>query len=239
MNDLQLTLDKKTLSFKEVDLKFGETNLKDVFALKNNKTLSETIEHEKYAKFKKFIIDNYPSFLDFRLGDFLLILKKKKDDNYKLFLNIYGDLEYSFFYIADKEVLNKKGLYAYTVENEIKYIGRCLDSFKKRINQGYGKIYPKNCYRDGQATNCHLNSLITKNSSSVSLWIYPVRNDEEIMRLEIALIGKYDPEWNIAVPYNIASRVKKIFGDVKMYGEINLNAEEFILGLDKQPKTNE
>jgi hypothetical protein len=95
-------------------------------------------------------------------------------------------------------VLNQKGLYAYTVENELVYIGRCLDTFKKRINYGYGKIAPKNCYRDGQSTNCHLNSLITieKQTKSVCLYILNMNDIDEIKNTEVDLIQKYNPRWN-------------------------------------------
>src|SRR5690606_1500743 len=89
-------------------------------------------------------------FLDTPLGEALLVNKQNKKETYKRFLNPYGDLSYSQFSIQDSNVLNLKGLYAYVVNQELVYIGRCLDTFKKRINYGYGKIAPKNCYRDGQ-----------------------------------------------------------------------------------------
>ncbi|MFK4618979.1 hypothetical protein ABIF50_002256 [Bradyrhizobium diazoefficiens] len=63
------------------------------------------------------------------------------------------------------------GVYAYFVGDDLKYIGRCKDSMKKRINHGYGKVHPKNCYLDGQSTNCHLNALIAPLRESVSLWL--------------------------------------------------------------------
>ena len=68
---------------------------------------------------------------------------------------------------------------------------------KKRINQGYGKIHPKNCFRDGQATNCHLNALITAATAAVTLWLYRMDNGDEIEALEADLISRYAPPWNI------------------------------------------
>lgn len=86
----------------------------------------------------------------------------------------------------------------YHVDNKIKYVGRCTDNFKKRINQGYGKIHAKNCFIDGQATNCRVNSLLNS-SDNVQLEVYVMtdKTTEEIKKLE-KLILKFDTyEWNI------------------------------------------
>jgi hypothetical protein len=60
---------------------------------------------------------------------------------------------------------------AVLVGDELKYIGRGKDSMKKRVNCGHGKIHPKNCYLDGQSTNCDLNALIAPVREDVSLWL--------------------------------------------------------------------
>ena len=87
----------------------------------------------------------------------------------------------------------------YTVDYKLKYVGRCLDNFNQRINHGYGKIYPKNCFIDGRATNCRLNALITRNKNSILLWVCIMERDEEIKKIEKELIRKYyhELEWNI------------------------------------------
>jgi len=79
----------------------------------------------------------------------------------------------------------------------VKYIGRCKDSMKKRINQGYGKIHPKNCYLDGQATNSHLNARITAEKKKITLWLHEMDSETEIELLERELIRAYNPPWNI------------------------------------------
>jgi hypothetical protein len=101
------------------------------------------------------------------------------------------------FFITDQTVLQSKGVYAYLLGDELKYIGRCKDSMKKRIDQGYGKIHPKNCYLDGQATNCHLNSRITEVKDNVTLWLYQMESPSEIESMERALIRSCHPPWNI------------------------------------------
>jgi hypothetical protein len=141
----------------------------------------------------------YSSFLNWPLGEFLLSLKNDGDSYYRRFLNKYGDSTFCRFAIDAEHCLQGKGLYAYTVDHRLRYIGRCKDSFKRRINYGYGQIHPKNCYLDGQATNCHLNMLIAECIDTISFWIYPMSNNDEIERTEIKLITKYNPCWNIAL----------------------------------------
>lgn len=189
-------------NFVPVPLLFEASTYSDVFQKKNNKTVVETLEHHKYKKLKDDTISNYSKFLEWPLGECLIYLKHNGDAYYKRFLNKYGDAIYSKFLITDERYFTKKGIYIYTVSEQIKYIGRSTDSMKKRINQGHGKIHPKNCYLDGQATNCHLNGLITECKNEVSLWLYIMDDDEEIERVEAQLIWSCNPPWNIALKRN-------------------------------------
>ena len=67
---------------------------------------------------------------------------------------------------------------------------------KKRVNNGYGKIHPKNCYLDGQSTNCHLNALIASSRDRVSLWFCPL-DLNKIDFTELQLIRAHQPIWNV------------------------------------------
>ena len=192
-----LQLHDKTYQFVHVSLEFVDDRRQDVFRDKNNKTLRETLTHRRYQNLTSDCLTKYPGYLDFPLGKVLLQLKVSGDPFYRRFLNRYGDLAYSTFYISDPQMLRIRGVYAYCSDGEVMYIGRCKDSMRKRVNQGYGRIHPKNCYRDGQATNCHLNALITDATNDVSLWLYQMDNDREIDALEDSLIQQYTPRWNI------------------------------------------
>lgn len=183
--------------FAGVPLRFESQTFVDVFAQKNNKTLGETLDHRRYAKLADFVLPRYRAHLGTPLGEFLYGLKYGGDDVYRRFLNKYGDLEYSIFEIDDQIIAMKMGVYAYLIGDDLVYIGRCRDSMRKRINQGYGKIHPKNCYVDGQATNCHLNARIAQERDSVSLWLCEMASQDEIVRVESWLLGKYAPPWNI------------------------------------------
>lgn len=182
--------------FNSVALFFEDGVHSEVFGKKNNKTVLETLEHQRYAKLRRQVEGAYPNLLQEPLGSFLLRLKRNSDDFYRKFLNKYGDDEYSIFRIEDKEVLGKRGIYAYSVADDLKYIGRCQDSMRTRVNQGYGKIHPKNCYIDGQTTNCHLNALITIEKEAVHLWFCEL-DLAEIGSVERYLISEYQPPWNI------------------------------------------
>ncbi|MBD3661690.1 MAG: hypothetical protein HUJ11_05870 [Arenibacter algicola] len=182
--------------FEKLDLTFDEGTFADVFREKNNKTVAETISHARYQKLGMIVPKDYADYLDTPLGRFLGELKDSSDEFYKRFLNRYGDSAYSRFYIPTESALTQKGIYCYSVSGNLKYIGRCRDSLKKRINQGYGKIHPKNCYIDGQATNCHLNALITEVAKEVEFWFCELDIDD-INEAEKDLIAEYKPEWNI------------------------------------------
>lgn len=199
---MKLIWNRRPLIFEPVALKFEGPKYENIFAQKNNKTLQETLAHRKYAKFKKEFIREYAEYLNWELGKFLFHLKTNADRFYLKFLNKYGDRKYSYFYIDDKKYLNRKGIYIYTNEEELLYIGRCRDSFNKRINQGYGRIHPKNCYIDGQATNCHLNSLVTENNQATRLFVYVMEDSHLIEVAESELIKRYSPKWNIALKSN-------------------------------------
>jgi len=184
-------------SFVRVAITFDRILYNDVFSQKNNKTVAETLEHKRYVKYKDEIIKNHSDEMYKPLGSFLLSLKKSGNEFYKCFLNKYGDLTYSIFKIVDSAYLDSRGVYAYISGHELKYIGRCKDSMKRRVNQGYGKIHPKNCYIDGQTTNCHLNARITAENNNVSLWLHQIESEAEIETREKELIRAYDPLWNL------------------------------------------
>lgn len=192
-----LKLGGKSYGFIHVPLDFTGDRIEDVFAGKNNKTLRETITHRRYRALAEVCEAGYVKHLDTPLGDVLRQLKAAGDPFYRQFLNAYGDLTYSSFSIADPSALAARGVYTYYVGDDLKYVGRCKDSMKKRVNQGYGKIHPKNCFRDGQATNCHLNALITGATSEVTLWLCRMDQGDEIGTVESQLIQRYAPPWNI------------------------------------------
>ena len=194
---VRLSLGDRTLEFVPAPLSFADCRSADLFGRKNNKTVGQTIEHPKYVGLAAQVLANYSGSLDQGLGVFVLGLKSASDPFYRRFLNRNGDLAYCEFLLADRSLQKLKGLYCFTVGGTVKYIGKSTDSFAKRINQGYGRIHPKNCYRDGQSTNCHLNALIADVAAEVRLHVHPMQDDAAIGLAESALIVRYNPDWNI------------------------------------------
>jgi len=180
------------------EIKFFENNIENVFACKVNRTLSEMLQKKKYSNIscpKKDLKD----YGGWGIGRYLKMLKDVGDDKYKLFLNKNGDDKYCYFKVSQASKI-EKGLYFIKVNDSLKYIGRCLTNFDDRINKNYGKITPTNCYKDGQSTNCHINSKINLyTDSNISISFHRMRNTIDIKLLEKNILD-YNPdifEWNI------------------------------------------
>lgn len=194
---LVLRIGEQELSFKRVDLFFESEEHSDIFRYKNNKSLGETIRHQRYALLREKTAKMYRDKLSLPLGEFLYSLKKAGDPFYLEFLNPCGDFTYIRFKIKNPEWLGKKGVYVYVLDGRLMYVGRCRDSFEKRINQGYGRIHPKNCFLDGQSTNCRLNNLMAKHRDKILLYVYPMEDGVSIKAMEDRLIATYNPPWNL------------------------------------------
>lgn len=113
-------------------------------------------------------------------------------------LHKYGDGAFCYFSIHSKWK-RISGIYAFFIENEDKpvYIGQASKScFYKRINSGYGKISPRNCYVGGQSTNCKINKVVldsVKSGKKVSIYFHKTSNYDEV---EKELIDHYKPKYN-------------------------------------------
>lgn len=197
MKTLRLDIGNQPLEFEQVALEFRANDLRDRFAHKTNKTLGQTIASHRYQHLAQQVSTDYAESLNEALGEFLQKLKQSGDNFYKNFLNAYGDDAYCVFQIASH--LKNRGLYCYTLDNEIFYIGRCKDNFMKRINYGYGQIQPKNCYLDGRSTNCRMNSLINSHYNHVEFYVCCMDDVNQITTFERQLIQQYQPHWNISL----------------------------------------
>lgn len=198
-NELVLDVGNQTLTFYRIELEFSEFRLEDVFAHKNNKTVAETLAHHRYQSLRPLMIDMYPAMMGVPLGNFLIGLKRSGDPTYRRFLNPYGDSVFCRFAVRSDNLTQGKGVYCFCAGDDIVYVGRSHDPIQKRINQGYGSIHPKNCFLDGQATNCHVNALIAAEPLAISCFVCPIAKDCEIDEHERLLIRKLNPDWNIAL----------------------------------------
>lgn len=192
---------KSYKEFIEIKLEFEKFNIENTFSRFNAHTLEEILTNDKYMKLIEECNGAYQEYMEMELGSFLSMLKKNKVRFYKKFLNPYGDQFFCKFKMEETSFAKCKGLYLYKHNNQIKYIGRVKGNlnFYQRINAGYANISPKNCYIDGQATNCHINAIINEVGGQVKLYIMPLEDDAEICLLERKLIQENEPEWNIVL----------------------------------------
>ena len=108
-------------------------------------------------------------------------------------LNHYGAGPYCKFKIPSR--LRGSGVYALTVDNEVRYVGECAN-LSARFNVGYGNISPKNCFKGGQETNCRLNNLVylaAQGGGHISLWFF---RTADFKSLEAALRSTLNASWN-------------------------------------------
>jgi hypothetical protein len=197
---MELIIKNTTLKFEVIPLTIFQRDLKNIF-IDNKKTLKYFLEKAKGNKknrLHKISLEHlikYSNLLNLSLGEFLYKLKIENNLDYKIYLNKYGDANFCTYKIEQFHA--DKGIYCYVVDNMIKYIGRSRKTFKERFNE-YGKITAYNCLIDGQATNCHINSIINK-LDNVQVGIYKMTNksDVEIKEMEKNILSQYSFEWNI------------------------------------------
>lgn len=115
-------------------------------------------------------------------------------------LHKYGEGPFCEFDIPD-EIKEDKGLYILVVDGIVRYIGKCNNTFKKRISEGYGHISPRNCFKGGQSTNCHINRKINEaieNGSKVLVGVHKMDRIDDIDSLEKEILSRIgDENWNI------------------------------------------
>jgi hypothetical protein len=90
---------------------------------------------------------------------------------------------------------NEAGVYIIYSADEVKYIGESQD-IEHRFNQGYGSIYPRNCFEGGQQTNCRINSLIRDaTTGGKSVFLFGLQTESRAI-VEEQLINELTPPWN-------------------------------------------
>ena len=186
----------KKLGFFKVPIFRQEKMRENVFS-SYKKTLSSLLDKKEFSSYISEFINLLNKYGEVPVGEFLLDLKLDNDKRYLNFLNPYGDRTYSVFTINDESIFKKKGLYSFCSDTEIKYIGRCRTNYKDRINNGYGRIAPRNCYIGGQSTNCRINHLFTKERDRIEFFVLPMEDITKIESLEKKLIKELNPPWNI------------------------------------------
>jgi len=108
-------------------------------------------------------------------------------------LNRYGNGPFCKFKVPGD--FRESGVYAITIDGELRYIGKC-ENLTGRFNNGYGNISPRNCFVGGQETNCRINNLIYRDSNAgrlIEVWFCATDHHEE---REKHLLYLLQPPWN-------------------------------------------
>lgn len=135
---------------------------------------------------------------------------------------------------------NAPGVYAIFINEEIKYIGECIDLSARFGSGGYGHISPRNLHIDGQSTNCKLNSRIlsaTKSGDVMQVWFHSTDDHKTV---ESLLLKAHSPIWNNqgissvskkkskVVKSNIPSKTKRSLGrNISQSDHKNVSQSDF------------
>lgn len=112
-------------------------------------------------------------------------------------LNQYANSLFTSFTIDSPEFEDKKGVFVFTVNGTVVYVGMTNDSLKNVIIGTYGNIIPRKLHKDGQLTACRLSAFLNKNhDKKIELWFIECDDKEKIKQIKNELIDEYKPEIN-------------------------------------------
>ena len=122
---------------------------------------------------------------------------KVVESNKAIELNKYANSLFTSFSIDSPEYEDKKGVFVFTVDGTVVYVGMTNDSLKKVMMGTYGNIIPRKLHKDGQLTACRLSACLNKNhNKKIELWFIECDDKEKIKQIKNELIDEYKPEIN-------------------------------------------
>lgn len=122
---------------------------------------------------------------------------KVEERNKSIALNQYANSSFTSFSIDSPVFEDKKGVFIFTVNGTVVYIGMTNDSLKNVIMGTYGKIISRKLHKDGQLTACRLSAFLNKNhNKKIELWFIECDDKEKIKQIKNELIDEYKPEIN-------------------------------------------
>ena len=122
---------------------------------------------------------------------------KVEEPNKSIALNQNANSLFTSFSIDSPEFENKKGVFVFTIDGTVVYVGMTNDSLKKVIMGTYGNIIPRKLHKDGQLTACRLSAFLNENhNKNIELWFIECDDKEKIKQIKNELIAAYNPEIN-------------------------------------------
>ena len=112
-------------------------------------------------------------------------------------LNQYANSLFTSFSINSSKFEDKKGVFVFTVDDSIVYVGMTNDSLKKVMMGTYGNIIPRKLHKDGQLTACRLSAFLNSNhNKNIELWFIECDDKEKCKHIKNELIAEFNPEIN-------------------------------------------
>ena len=123
---------------------------------------------------------------------------KVEEPNKSIALNQYADSLFTSFSIDSPEFEDKQGIFVFTVNGTVVYVGKTETSLKTVMQSTYQNINARKLQADGQRTACRLNAFLNENhNKNIELWFIECNDKEKIKRIKKELINEYKPEINI------------------------------------------
>lgn len=122
---------------------------------------------------------------------------KLEGSNKTIELNQYSNALFTSFSIDSPEFEDKKGVFVFTVDGTVVYVGMTNDSLKKVMMRTYGNIIPRKLHKDGQLTACRLSAFLNENNNkNIALRFVACDDKEKNKQIKNELIDEYKPEIN-------------------------------------------
>lgn len=112
-------------------------------------------------------------------------------------LNQYANALFLNFTIDSPDFNDKKGVFVFTVDGNIVYVGMTNDSLFNVIHGTYGNITPRKLRTDGQITACRLSGFLNANfDRNIELWFIANEDKDLNKKIKRELIAAYNPVIN-------------------------------------------
>lgn len=122
---------------------------------------------------------------------------KVEETDKSIQLNQYANSLFTSFSIDSPKFEDKKGVFVFTVDNTVVYVGMTNDSLEKVMMGTYGSIIPRKLHKDGQLTACRLSAFLNSNhNKNIELWFITCDDKEKNKQIKNELIDEYKPEIN-------------------------------------------
>ncbi|MBP3773487.1 MAG: SIR2 family protein [Treponema sp.] len=122
---------------------------------------------------------------------------KVEEPNKSIVLNQYANSLFTSFSIDSPEFEDKQGIFVFTVNGTVVYVGKTETSLKTVMQSTYQNINVRKLQADGQRTACRLNAFLNENhNKNIELWFIECNDKEKIKRIKKELINEYKPEIN-------------------------------------------